>query len=221
VQAGTGIIFSPFQLGSGDRDVWWNGIEFVPGTGVQMQSLGIFTSASDLPPKPPAAIDGSPVFVPSAGELFAMAFPDRDHAGYTAHALVWVSTVYKKQAGGHPIPFSYKYFPGEACGGAHATITALNKQHPNETVVVAGSGDLTGWHLESNYNSGPGVERYEFPDGFQLDGSVTIYSAAAQDDVPLGDLWWTHLPMWDGGHSDDALLFNCEGTLVSTFDDGQ
>jgi hypothetical protein len=221
MQGGTGLIFSPFKVGSGDRDIWWNGIQFVPGTGVQMQSAGSFATAAALPAEPIVDGPGLPVVVPSPGELFALEFPDREHPGYTARAFIWVSTAYKKQAGGHPIPFSYKYFPGEACDGASATITALNKQHPNETVVVTGSGDLTGWHLESNYNSGPGVERYDFPGGFQLDGSVTIYSAAAQADVPPGHLWWTHLPMWDGGHSDDALLFNCEGALVSTFDDGQ
>jgi hypothetical protein len=221
MQAGTGIIFSPFEISAGDRDVWWNGIEFVPGTGVEMQSLGAFTSASDLPSEPPANVDGLPVFVPSAGELFALQFPDRQQDGYTAHAFIWVSPAYKKQSGGHPIPFSYKYFPGQACGGTTAEVTALNKQHPNETVVVTGRGDMTGWVLESSYNSGPGVERFEFPGGFLLDGTVTIYSAAAVATVPPGDLWWTHLPMWDGGHNDDALLYNCEGTLVSTFDDGQ
>ena len=220
MEGGTGLIFAPFAISGGDRDVWWNGIEFVPGNGVHMQSLGSFNSASNLPAEPPANTDGGPVFIPAPGELFALAFPDRQQEGYTAHAFIWVSTAYKNQSGGHPIAFSYKYFPGEACGGASATITALNKQHPNETVVVTGEGDLTGWRLESSYNSGPGVERFDFPNGFHLDGSVAIHSAAAVGDVPPGDLWWTHLPMWDGV-DDDALLFNCEGTLVSTFSDGQ
>lgn len=222
MQPGTGLIFAPFAIGPGDRDIWWNGIEFVPGTPVEMQSLGVFTSAGDLPAEPPVAgYGGLPVDEPSPGELYALRFPDREHEGYTAYAFIWVSTGYRPHFESHPVTFSYRYFPGEACGGAQAQVTALKKQHPDENVVVTGEGDLTGWWLESEFNAGPGVQRFDFPDGFVLDGSVTIHSAAAQADVPPGDLWWTHLPMWDGGHSDDALLYNCEGVLVSRFDDGE
>jgi hypothetical protein len=33
-------------------------------------------------------------------------------------------------------------------------------------------------------------------------------------------LWWTDAPQWSNSEDDDALLYDCRGTLVSRFDDG-
>ena len=101
-----------------------------------------------------------------------------------------------------------------ACGGATATITSLNKI--TEIVTVNGSGDMTGWYLISL----TGNQRYDFPNGFNLSGTVTIHSATAQfTDTPT-DLWWTGANLWNNSSNDDAALFNCNDQQVSFFDDG-
>ncbi len=48
LQAGSGYLFDTAQVvvGSDDRDVWWNRVEFVPGT--RMGSLGILDSISQI-----------------------------------------------------------------------------------------------------------------------------------------------------------------------------
>ena len=40
MEGGNGYIFSTQQITNDDRDIWWNGIEFVPAGGYRMVSLG-------------------------------------------------------------------------------------------------------------------------------------------------------------------------------------
>jgi hypothetical protein len=45
---GSGVIFSSLQITSDDRDVWWNGSEFVPAYGYRIVSLGLIDSLADV-----------------------------------------------------------------------------------------------------------------------------------------------------------------------------
>ena len=118
-----------------------------------------------------------------------------------------------------PTPSPPPEQPG-ACGGATATIVSVNKQ--TERVVVSGQGDLTGWRVVSErpFGDGPG-EEYRFPDGFVLGGQVTIRAGVTEDQIGPGELWWgTPAGVWENAKDDDAFLYDCDGTLVSTFEDG-
>ncbi|MBI2767929.1 MAG: hypothetical protein HYX53_18735 [Chloroflexi bacterium] len=80
-------------------------------------------------------------------------------------------------------------------------------------VQVSGSGDLTGWYLVSTN----GGQRFNFPAGFTLAGSVKIYSTASAPALP--DLWWGAAGIWDTFANDDAVLYDCANRAVSSFDD--
>ena len=101
------------------------------------------------------------------------------------------------------------------CGGANATITALDKV--GEVVTVTGSGTMTDWYVISE----TGSQRFDFPSGFVLTGSVQVKSGTGQFSNTSSALWWTTANVWNNSSNDDALLFNCAGTQVSRFDDGQ
>ncbi len=102
------------------------------------------------------------------------------------------------------------------CSAATATITALNKSGNPETVTISGSGLLTGWYLISE----SGNQRYDFPAGYTLSGTVTIASGSAASSNPPGTLLWTTANVWNNTSDDDAFLYDCQGTLKSTFEDG-
>lgn len=99
---------------------------------------------------------------------------------------------------------------------ASARITALDKRGPPEIVTIAGSGELTGWYLISTR----GAQRFDFPDGLMLDGSVRVLSGAEPEPDTAAELSWTGQNVWNNAEDDDAELYDCVGALVSTFDDG-
>ncbi|MFN0095013.1 MAG: thermonuclease family protein [Dehalococcoidia bacterium] len=104
------------------------------------------------------------------------------------------------------------------CDGP-VVITSLDKRA--ETVTVEASGvDLTGWSIHSEKGSASG-QRYAFPRGFVLTGSVTVVSGVARFEAAPGRLWWTKEQVWNNNDDDDAQLFNAANKLVCEFDDGQ
>jgi hypothetical protein len=104
---------------------------------------------------------------------------------------------------------------GAVCGGATAQVTGLNK--PGEVVSVTGSGDMTGWYLISML----GDQRFDFPAGYVLSGTVHVYSGLRDSPPPGNTLFWTKEFVWDNVQDDDAYLYDCIGRLVSVFDDGR
>ena len=102
------------------------------------------------------------------------------------------------------------------CGGATATITALSKSSNPETVTISGSGILTGWYVISE----SGNQRFDFPSGYSLAGAVTLASGPAAVAAPPAVLLWTTANIWNNSSDDDAMLYDCLGTLRSTFEDG-
>ncbi|MFN0146624.1 MAG: hypothetical protein ACKVT1_08945 [Dehalococcoidia bacterium] len=114
-----------------------------------------------------------------------------------------------------PTPTASPTTTATTCGAANATITALDKV--GESVSVTGTGNLTGWYLISTN----GNQRFDFPQGFTLAGTVLIRSAVAQFANSSSQLWWTAASQWNNSQNDDAVLYDCLGTARSTFDDGQ
>ena len=94
-----------------------------------------------------------------------------------------------------------------------AEISALDKVA--EVVTVTGAGDLTGFYLISVR----GNQRYDFPGGFVLSGSVDVESAVAEFPDTSSRLWWTVRNVWNNTSDDDAELYDCTGTRVSFWDD--
>ena len=105
-------------------------------------------------------------------------------------------------------------FASAACNGTSAAITALDKV--GEHVTVSGSGNMTGWYLISEN----GNERFDFPTGFVLNGSVVIVSGRAPFPPTQQSLWWITSTVWNNSANDDALLYDCTGVLAMRFDDG-
>jgi hypothetical protein len=103
------------------------------------------------------------------------------------------------------------------CSAATATITGLNKSGSPETVSISGSGLLTGWYLIST----AGNQRFDFPVGYVLSGSVTITSGSGAAANPPAVLLWTTSNIWNNSSNDDAVLYDCIGIQRSFFDDGQ
>ena len=104
----------------------------------------------------------------------------------------------------------------ESCGGATAQIVGLDKTSKPEVVAIAGNGDLTGWYLVSVR----GQQRYEFPSGFVLDGTVEVRSATPQFEDSSSKLHWSASAIWNNAEDDDAELYDCDERLVDRFDDG-
>jgi len=102
-----------------------------------------------------------------------------------------------------------------ACGGAVAKISVLAKALVPEVVTVTGSGDLTGFYLISV----TGNQRFDFPSGFVLSGSVEVLSAVPQFPDTATQLWWTARNHWNNRSDDDAELYDCTGARVSFWDD--
>jgi hypothetical protein len=73
------------------------------------------------------------------------------------------------------------------CGGASARITELDKRGPPEVVTITGAGDLTGWYLVSVR----GKQRFDFPEGFVLIGSVRVLSGEEPEPDTTARLSWT------------------------------
>lgn len=106
--------------------------------------------------------------------------------------------------------------PDTTCAGGVAEITGLSKSTNPEIVTVTGSGNLGGWSIISTN----GEEKFTFPEGFQLNGSVDIRSGSFATANPPDALLWSKTEVWADGDNDDAYLFNCEGFYRSSFDDG-
>lgn len=102
-----------------------------------------------------------------------------------------------------------------ACGGATATIVGVDKASTPEVVTITGAGDLTGWFLISVR----GNQRYDFPAGFVLTGDVEVLSATPAFADSATKLHWTGSNVWNNSSDDDGELYDCEGTLVSFWDD--
>ncbi len=219
MQAGRGYIFEPPQVTTGERDVWWNGIQFVPDTGVLMKKLGKFDSFAEVG-QPPREGYSSSIIAPGPGDAIAFKLRPEAGTGYTPFAVIWVHLDSPVSSGGHPIKFSWRYYPGEPCEGTQATIVALQKSMAGgyQYITLQGSGDMTGWKIVSLQVK---PYTYLFPAGWVLNGSTQVRSATAQFAPQANALWWSHLPTWNMGVDNDAELYNCEGTLVQTFDDGQ
>ncbi len=115
-----------------------------------------------------------------------------------------------------PSPAAAAPAESNLCGGASARITDLDKRGTPEVVTITGAGDLTGWHLVSVR----GNQRFDFPDGFVLDGSVRILSGAEPAPDTASQLSWNRQNVWNNAADDDAELYDCAGALVSAFDDG-
>lgn len=106
--------------------------------------------------------------------------------------------------------------PDPTCSGAVAEITGLSKSTNPETVTVTGSGNLGGWYIISTN----GGERFTFPQGFTLNGTVVIRSGSFASANPPSALLWTSDTVWADSANDDAYLFNCDDFYRSDFDDG-
>lgn len=104
--------------------------------------------------------------------------------------------------------------PGGSCAAATARVVSLNKAA--EVVVIEGSGNLTGWYLISER----GNQRFDFPQGFVLNGRVEVWSGVPQFANTATRLWWSDATLWNNSQDDDALLYDCTGRLVQRFDDG-
>jgi hypothetical protein len=104
----------------------------------------------------------------------------------------------------------------QTCGSATALITNLNKGGNPETVTISGNGLLAGWYVISEN----GNQRFDFPAGYVLSGTVTLASGPAAAANPPGTLVWTTQNIWNNASDDDAFLHDCNGTLRSTFEDG-
>lgn len=219
LEAGRGFIFEPPQVTTSERDVWWNGIQFVPANGVGMKKLGKFESLAEVG-EPPRDGYSSLLIEPEPGDAVAFRLRPEAETGYTPFALIWVHPDSPVSSGGHSIRFTWRYYPGEPCGGTEATIIELNKLLAGtyQYVTIQGAGDMTGWKIVSVQ---PKPYTYHFPDGWMLNGTAEVRSATAQFPPTADALWWSHLPTWNMGADNDAQLYNCEGTLVQTFDDDQ
>jgi hypothetical protein len=103
-----------------------------------------------------------------------------------------------------------------ACESAAVTITDLQKSSTPELVTVSGHGNVTGWYIISE----AGNQRFDFPAELRLVGSVQVHSGVPQFPNTASTLWWTAARVWNNSSDDDALLYDCQGQLVATFDDG-
>ena len=104
------------------------------------------------------------------------------------------------------------------CDGP-VVISGLDKQ--GEVVTLTGEGvDLTGWSIHSEKGAASG-QRFTFPKGFVITGSVEVVSGATRFANSAGRLWWTKESYWNNSDDDDALLFNPANKLACEFDDGQ
>jgi hypothetical protein len=115
-----------------------------------------------------------------------------------------------------PAPVAVAPVNSDFCGDASARITDLDKRGPPEVVTITGAGDLTGWYLVSVR----GAQRFDFPDGFVLDGSVRVLSGAEPEPDTAGELHWSGQNLWNNAEDDDAELYDCADALASAFDDG-
>lgn len=209
----TGFIFEPpATISSGAYDTWWSGGRLVVPAGAGIQYLGNFADVSEVPAPPVDGYSSLPV-LPGPGDGFALKLGPRGSTGYAPHAKIWV---HRDSPAGGSITFDWRYYAGEPCNGTHATITALDK--PGQVVTVQGSGDMTGWKVVS---AQPKPIPFSFPAGWVLTGSVQIKAATAPFPPSATQLFWQGLPVWNQGTRNDAQLYNCEGTLVQTYEDHQ
>ncbi len=202
--AGQGFRFEPPAITTDGHDLYWNGASLLPAGGAAIQRLADFR----LPP-PTDGYSTLPL-VPKAGDAFAFKLPPRDGSGPAPRATLGVSSV----AGS--ITFTWRYFGRETCDGAHATIIALDKTA--QLVTVQGAGDMTGWKLVTMIFQ---HEIFTFPAGWLLNGTAQIRADTVQFHPTTTMVWWTQTPLWTAGVRNDVRLYNCEGTLVQTWVDGQ
>ncbi|MCC7364539.1 MAG: hypothetical protein IT303_09215 [Dehalococcoidia bacterium] len=107
--------------------------------------------------------------------------------------------------------------PAEGCSG-DADIVSIAKSGNPESVTVAGTGLIAGWYIVSENGS----QRFDFPTGFVLDGTVDVISGWDGDPggLPPKTIFWTEANVWLNGGDDDAFLYDCQGILRSYWDDG-
>ena len=99
--------------------------------------------------------------------------------------------------------------PGASCGGTSARISDFNLSA--ETVTVSGNGSMSGWRIDSR----TGSQRFNFPSGFNLSGSVRIQSGPGSCSPSSTLLCWTTANIWNN-NGDAASLYDCQGNLVNT-----
>lgn len=109
--------------------------------------------------------------------------------------------------------------PGPAACGGTASIETVAKAGNPESVTITGTGEIGSWYLVSETGQD---QRFTFPAGFVLTGSIDLISGYDGDpaQLPPGTIFWTSGNMWLNGQDDDAFLYDCSGTLRSTWDDG-
>lgn len=106
--------------------------------------------------------------------------------------------------------------PVDTCEQSLVLLVGLDKSASPESVSVYGNGPLDGWYIISS----GGEERFDFPEGFVINGLLQVTSGPAAVNDPPTKLRWTTAEVWDDAADDNALLYDCAGTLRSNFDDG-
>jgi len=99
--------------------------------------------------------------------------------------------------------------PVPACN-AQAVVKSWQRTSTPESLTIEGQGDMTGWSVISS----PGDQRFNFPDGFTLDGTVAIYSGVRRFATTSTTLWWSADEVWDDLGVEGAYLYDCNGVLV-------
>ena len=166
------------------------------------------------PPPTPTFLppDSTPTPAPTPTSPPAPTATSRPRPSPTATATPSPSpTEAVEPASADDVPVSPEY-----CGGATAEITSLDKAGKPEVITVTGSGNLTRWFLISV----TGMQRFDFPDGFILDGDVRVLSGDDTAPDTVSQLFWTTRNVWNNSLDDDAQLYDCAGVLVHSFDDG-
>ena len=83
-------------------------------------------------------------------------------------------------------------------------------------MTLTASGNLTGWKLVSV----AGSQTLNFPNGFVGTGIVQVKSNSPVFANTASMLGWSTFNLWNNSSNDDAQLYNGDGQLVQTFDDG-
>lgn len=117
---------------------------------------------------------------------------------------------------GSPTPTASPTQPADTCEESAVLVVALDKIGNPESVSIYGNGPLDGWYIVS----AEGGERFDFPEGFVIDGLLQVTSGAAAVNDPPAMLRWTSSEVWDDSADDNAMLYDCVGNLRSNFDDG-
>jgi len=99
----------------------------------------------------------------------------------------------------------------DACGpasGASVHIDGVDLRGESVTITADTPVDLSGWRLRDESS----VHRYHFPDGFVLQGTVTVLTDCGSD-TSTELHWCADGPVWNNG-GDTALLLDPNGNVA-------